>query len=120
MDSKLNDFLQGDVWLFDPDPIVGNEIGTKKRPALIISCNSFNRGRSGLVIVIPMTSKCKKVLTHVQVDPPEGGLTQVSYCLCEQIRSVSVDRLISKIGSVKSKKIMRDIQNWIADLTFID
>lgn len=120
MDLKMNNFQQGDVWLFDPDPIVVSEIGTKKRPALIISCNTFNKGRSGLVIVVPMTSKCKKVLTHVQVDPPEGGLSQTSYCLCEQVRAISVDRLISKIGSVKSKKILMDIRNWISDLTFVD
>jgi mRNA interferase MazF len=116
----MNNFSQGDIWYFDPDPVEGNEQGTKVRPGLIISCNSFNRGRSGLLLVVPLTTKCKNIPTHVCIDPPEGGLSQVSYCMCEQVRSVSVTRIKSKIGSVKAKKILTQIRDWISDLTLIE
>jgi mRNA interferase MazF len=66
--------LQGDIWLFDPDPIKGNEIGKKVRPAVIISNDQWNKIRSGLVILVPMTSVYKGISTHIQIDPPDGGL----------------------------------------------
>jgi mRNA interferase MazF len=47
---KKNNPLQGEIWLFDPDPVKGNEIGKKVRPALVVSNNLMNEGASGLVI----------------------------------------------------------------------
>jgi mRNA interferase MazF len=120
MALKTNNFVQGDIWLFNPDPTTGNEVGKKNRPGLIISCNAFNRGKSGLVIVVPLTSKQKGVLTHVQIDPPEGGLLKTSYCMCEHVRSISVERLIKKIGIVRSFKILHEVREWISDLTLVE
>lgn len=117
---KMNNPLQGEVWLFDPDPIIGNKIGKKIRPCLIISSNSWNKIRSGLVIIIPMTSIAKDILTHVRIDPPEGGLSTVSYALCEQIRSISKERLSKRLGLVKSGSIMNEVRTWILDLTRIE
>jgi mRNA interferase MazF len=48
------------------------------------------------VIVVPLTSKVKKsrtILAHLEVDPPEGGLKTPSVILCDQLRSISKDRL---------------------------
>lgn len=112
--------LQGEIWLFDPDPIIGNEIGKKIRPCLIISNNHWNKIRSGLVIIIPLTSIDKNILTHVRIDPPEGGLSTVSFALCEQIRSISKERLKKKLGVVKSQTLMSEIRSWILDLTRFD
>ena len=89
----MNNPLQGEIWLFDPDPTIGNEIGKKIRPCLIVSNNNWNKIRTGLVIIIPLTSVKKQISTHVQLDPPEGGLTVQSFALCEQIRSISKERL---------------------------
>ncbi|MBF5059143.1 type II toxin-antitoxin system PemK/MazF family toxin [Candidatus Neptunochlamydia vexilliferae] len=91
---------QGEIWLFDPDPINGREVGTKVRPALIISADSFNEGLSALVIVVPMTSKDQGIFSHVRFDPPEGGIKVPSFAVCEQIRSISKNRLIKKMGMV--------------------
>jgi mRNA interferase MazF len=52
------------------------------------------------VIVIPITSKAKGIRTHVQMQPPEGGLTTISYAKCEDIRSISKDRLSRRMGAV--------------------
>ncbi|MFI5343343.1 MAG: type II toxin-antitoxin system PemK/MazF family toxin [Chlamydiales bacterium] len=116
----MNNPMQGEVWFFDPDPIIGNEIGKKIRPCLIISSNSWNKIRSGLVIIVPITSVDKNILTHVRIDPPDGGLKNISFALCEQIRSISKERLKHKIGSVKSHSIMNEIRGWILDLTRIE
>lgn len=99
---KMSNPLQGEIWLFDPDPIKGNEIGKKVRPCLIISNNNWNKVRTGLVIIIPITSAKKDVLTHVRIAPPEGGLQVESFALCEHIRSISRDRLVKRLGYIKS------------------
>lgn len=120
MNNPPNNPQQGEIWLFDSDPIVGNEIGKKIRPCLIVSSNNWNKIRSGLVIVVPMTSVDKNILTHVRIDPPEGGLKSVSFALCEQIRSISKERLKKRMGLVKSRQILKEIHAWIGDLTRIE
>ena len=111
---------QGEIWLFDPDPTKGREIGKKVRPALIISSDSFNKGSSGLVIIIPMTSKDKKIFSHIRFDPPEGGVKVTSFAACEHIRSITKERLIKKMGTVKNIMKLIEVQSWIKDLIWIE
>jgi len=47
-----------------------------------------------------ITSKGKGICTHVEMQPPEGGLSMVSYAKCEDIRSISKDRLSRRMGAV--------------------
>lgn len=115
-----NQPLQGEIWLFDPDPIKGNEIGKKVRPVVIISNDHWNKIRSGLVIIVPLTSVNKGISTHIQIDPPEGGVSISSFAMCEQIRSISRERLIKKLGKISSKALLKKIRSWILDLTNID
>ena len=51
-------------------------------------------------VVLPITSKDKGIPFHVEVNPPEGGLTQKSFVKCEDVRSISVERLDKKWGIV--------------------
>ena len=116
----MHNLLQGEIWLFDPEPTIGTEIGKKVRPCMIVSNNSRNKIRSGLVIIIPLTSVNKNIISHIKIDPPEGGLKETSYAVCEQIRSISRERLKKRMGIVRSRAIMQDIFTWIIDLTRID
>jgi mRNA interferase MazF len=93
---------RGDIWMADLDPIRGREqAGT--RPVLVISVDAFNRGPSELVVALPLTSKNKRILYHVPVIPPEGGLSVPSYIKCEDIRSLSVERLAQYRGRVSQE-----------------
>ncbi len=83
---------RGDVWLADLGPTRGRE-QTGERPVLIISTNPFNQGRSRLVIAVPFTTRQRGLPIHVEVRPPDGGLRDVSFAMCEQVRSLAVDRL---------------------------
>lgn len=95
---------RGDVWLVSLDPVRGHEqAGT--RPALGVSVDRFNLGPAGLVVVLPITSRSKGVALHVPVLPPEGGLTLPSFVKCEDVRSVSVDRLVRRLGSVQASTL---------------
>lgn len=115
-----NSALQCEIWLFDTDPIKGNELGKKIRPGIIISNDFMNKGQSGLVIIVPMTSVYKGIQSHIQINPPEGGLKEKSFALCEQIRAISKQRLIKKIGIIKSKEILIEIRGWILDLISLE
>lgn len=120
MASKKHNPSQGDVWLFDPDPVKGNELGKKVRPCLIISNNFLNKGFSGLTIIIPITSSFKNIPSHICIPPLEGGLSNQSYAICEQVRCITKERLIKKIGSIKSKQILKEIEFWIRDFIKIE
>lgn len=120
MASKKPSPKQGEIWLFDPDPTKGREIGKKVRLGLVISSDSFNKGLSELVIIVPMTSKDKGIFSHVRFDPPDGGITLPSFAVCEQIRSISKNRLIKKMGIVKNALKLREVHSWISDLIWIE
>lgn len=110
---------QGEIWLFDPDPTKGCEIGKKIRPCLVISNNTWNAIASGLVIVVPLTSVKKQISTHVPIIPPEGGLITESFALCEQIRSISKERLLKRMGVV-SESTLKIVHSWIIDLISLE
>jgi mRNA interferase MazF len=90
---------RGDVWSISLDPTRGREqSGT--RPALVISVDKFNHGPADLIVVLPITSMDKHQPIHVPVRPPEGGLSTTSFIKCEDIRSVSKQRLKQFYGAV--------------------
>ena len=95
---------RGEIWLVNLSPIRGREqAGT--RPALIVSVDLFNHGAAELVVVIPVTSKAKGIPLHVEVNPPEGGLSLKSFVKCEDVRSISTARLMKKSGKVSPEII---------------
>lgn len=100
----MTNILRGEVWLIDLNPVKGHE-QAGKRPCLVISVNLFNQGASGLAVVLPITSKDKKIPFHVKINSPEAGLKVKSFIKCEDIRSVSLERFIKKLGMVDNKII---------------
>lgn len=87
------------------NPIRGRE-QSGKRPCLIVSVDLFNQGASELVVVLPVTSKDKRIPWHVEVNPPEGGLIQRSFIKCEDVRSISIERLFELWGAVCPTTLM--------------
>ena len=90
---------RGDIWLADLNPLRGHE-QAGGRPVLVVSVDPFNQSRADLVVVIPITSTLRPIPFHVVVQPPEGGLTNPSALLCEAVRSISKDRLVTRWGTV--------------------
>ncbi len=91
--------VAGDIWLCRLDPIEGRE-QAGIRPVLIVSGNRYNALPAKLVIIVPVTSRNRNVAFHLPVDPPEGGLREVSYVLTDQPRTVSTSRLLERWGVV--------------------
>lgn len=100
----MSDIFRGEIWLVNLDPTLGREqAGT--RPALVISENLFNQSYADLVIVIPITSQNKNIRSHVPVSKGEGGLTLASYAKCEDVRSISKQRLKKRLGKVSEQTV---------------
>jgi mRNA interferase MazF len=102
---------RGDVWTVSLDPAKGRE-HQGRRPALVLSVDPFNHGPADLIVVVPITSKAKGIPFHVRVTPPEGGLKQESYIKCEDVRSISKERLLQQLGAV-TPQTMKHVEDRV-------
>jgi mRNA interferase MazF len=97
---------RGEIWLVDLNPVVGHEqAGT--RPALIVSVDEFNHGPADLVTLLPITSRARNLVSRVRVPAGEGGLAVDSYIKCEEVRTVSRDRLGRRLGKPDAKYLLQ-------------
>lgn len=104
----MPDPSRGEVWLADLGTGRGHE-QAGQRPVLVLSVDGFNQGLSGLVMVLPLTSKTTKsrhIAAHIPVTPPEGGLKSPSVVLCDQLRTISKDRLANCWGTTSAGTLM--------------
>lgn len=95
---------RGEIWLVDLNPTRGHE-QSGVRPAVIISVDEFNSCPADLVIVVPITSKNKNIPMHVEIQPEHNGLAKTSFAKPEDIRSISKERLVKKIGQLPKEKL---------------
>jgi mRNA interferase MazF len=99
---------RGEVWLINLDPTLGAEI-KKIRPAVIVSNNDL--GKLPLRVIVPITDwKSQYAIAEWMVElVPDtiNKLSKVSAADCFQVRSVSTQRLIRKIGVVSFEDIAR-------------
>jgi mRNA interferase MazF len=91
---------RGDVWLVDFGEPVGRE-QAGRRPALVVSADGLNAGPAGVVIVVPVTTARRGLPSHVELDSGESGLSEISYAKCEDVKSVSDRRLVTRLGSAE-------------------
>jgi mRNA interferase MazF len=94
---------QSEIWLIDLDPTKGAEI-QKKRPAIIVSDDRL--GKLPLKVIVPITDwkdNYDIAPWMVKVEPTTtNGLSKTSCADCFQIRSLSQERLIKKLGYIDS------------------
>lgn len=90
---------RSEVWLVDFGDPVGRE-QSGRRPAVIVSADALNESRAGVVVVVPITTAYRGLPSHVEIDPGSSGLDEVSYAKCEDVKSVSEQRLIGRLGAV--------------------
>jgi mRNA interferase MazF len=86
------------VWLVDFGDPVGRE-QSGRRPAVFVSADPLNESRAGVVIVIPITTTHRGLPSHVEIEPGGSGLDEVSYAKCEDVKSISEERLVAQIGA---------------------
>ena len=111
---------QGEIWQIALDPAIGAEM-KKNRPALIINDDAL--GKLPLKIIAPITD-WKDIYGNypwmVRITPTnKNGLSKVSAVDCFQIRSVSVERLVTLIGFVEREIITGAQEAVITVIGFI-
>lgn len=90
---------RGEVYNIDLGQPIGHEPGFT-RPAIVASADILNNGAGGLVVVVPVTSAAYGLRSHVEVAPGTSGLAHTSYARCDQLRTVSTERLASRLGMI--------------------
>jgi mRNA interferase MazF len=102
---------RGEVWLIRLDPGVGHEI-QKTRPAVVITNDDYNR-HNWVVLALPLTSRDTAANDQVLIQPPEGGLTNTSVTLPDQLRAIDRSRMVKKLGRLQPFTILQiNHSNW--------
>ncbi|HRX15439.1 MAG TPA: type II toxin-antitoxin system PemK/MazF family toxin [Spirochaetota bacterium] len=104
---------KGEIWLVNFDPTVGSEV-SKKRPAIVMSSNVI--GILPLRIIVPVTSWQEKFANNPWLIKIEKNLTNNlnndSTADAFQVKSISNERFIKKIGSI-SDSLVNEIKMGI-------
>ena len=101
---------RGEIRLVDFGRALPSET-TDTRPAIIVSNDGANMtaahlGR-GAITVVPMTSNVSQVYPfQVLVTEDESGLDRDSKAQAEQVRTVSIERVRDRLGSVPPDRML--------------
>ncbi len=97
---------RGQVWLYNADPTIGDEIG---RIRLTVIVSNDEMGVLRLKVVVPITGWQEvfaQVVWMVKIEPSkENGLSKRSAADTFQVRSVSQQRLVKQIGTLSEATI---------------
>jgi mRNA interferase MazF len=98
---------QSEIWLINLDPTIGAEI-KKTRPAIVVNDNSL--GKLPLKIIVPLTDWKERYeiapwMVYIKPDSL-NNLSKESAADCFQIRSISEERFIRKIGRISSSNLV--------------
>ncbi len=105
---------QGEIWLIEFNPQVGEEI-KKVRPAVVVSSDVI--GKLPLKTVVPITNWNEKFSQYpwiLKIEPTnENGLKKISGIDAFQVKNLSHQRFIKKIGFI-DEGIIGEIHKRIA------
>jgi len=95
---------RGEIYRVNLDPVVGSETG-KTRPALVLQNDLANRS-SPTVTIVPISGRVERIYPfQVRIPVGEGGLPRESKALCEQIRTVSRQRVGQRLGELPADRL---------------
>ncbi len=91
-----------EIWLVNWNPGRGSE-QEGIRPSLIIQTDAGNINPNyPNTIVLAISTKGRELLFHIKVKPSStNGLKSSSFIKCEQILTISKERLVEKIGTLE-------------------
>ena len=105
--------LRGDVYWADLNPVRGRE-QAGLRPVLVLSQDIFNR-RSETVIAMAITSQPQRAGFPLALALPDGTLPKPSWVKISQVRTISIDRLGKRIGSMGPEDL-NQVVNGLVEL----
>ena len=100
--------LRGDILWADLSPTVGSE-QAGSRPVVVLSENVFN-DRSGTVIAVAVTSQEPRASFPLSMEITSAKLPKRSWVKISQIRTLSVQRLGSRLGHLSPEELARVLE----------
>jgi mRNA interferase MazF len=100
--------LRGELRWADLDPTRGRE-QSGLRPVLILSHDIFNE-RSGTVIAMALTSQPQRAGFPLTLELDSSKLKKAAWLKISQIRTLSVERIGKRLGTVSSEELDRAIE----------
>lgn len=95
--------LRGEIRWAELNPTRGHE-QARRRPVLVLSHDIFNK-RSGTVIAMAVTSQPQKARFPLTYPLESRQLPKPSWVKISQIRTLSVDRIGRKLGTVEPEQL---------------
>jgi mRNA interferase MazF len=102
--------LRGDIVWADLDPTRGHE-QAGRRPVLVISHDVFNE-HSGTVIAMALTSQPPKAGFPLTAELDLPGLPKRSWVKISQVRTLSLERLGSRLAKVPAEKMIQILEGF--------
>ena len=99
---------RGELYWVDWNPARGSE-QAGRRPALIVQNDAANTNpRYPNTIVAAVSTSGRPVATHISLAPSaRNGLSAASHVKCEQLVTISKDRLLGRIGEIAPEDLAR-------------
>jgi mRNA interferase MazF len=97
--------LRGDVRWADLNPVRGHE-QAGRLPVLVLSHDVFN-DRSGTVVAVALTSQEPRAGFPLMLESKATGLGKRSWIKISQIRTLSVDRIGSRLARASEEELAR-------------
>lgn len=95
--------LRGEIRWADLNPVRGRE-QAGRRPVLILSQDVFNE-RSGTVIAVALTSQPQRAGFPLTLELSQTVLPKQSWIKISQIRTLSVERIGSRLGRAAPEEL---------------
>lgn len=92
------------VWSIDFDPQVGHE-QAGRRPGIVVASTFACSSITGLVIVVPCTTTLRGLPYQ-----PRVNLTRPSAAMCDQVKSISRDRLAHLLPVTLTKEEIAEVR----------
>lgn len=100
------------VWFADLGIPVGHE-QRGKRPAIVVSSLFHLKLPSGILYVVPLTTRNRGLPHHTEVSSKQSGLMKTSWARTDDLQSISVQRLVGEkpLGKLSDKEI-DGVRRW--------
>jgi len=109
----MTDLRRGDVVLVSFPFVAGGELERKRRPALIVQSDRYNRRRAAVILVAITSSRMHHELPSkvaVSMDSPEGreaGLRLDSVVDCQTVVTVPREAIQDRLGRLPVETMRR-------------
>jgi mRNA interferase MazF len=107
----------GEIWVAELDPTLGHEQGGR-RPIVVVSSNGLHALPINMVVVVPVTSHDRGLVTQPRINGPDSGLRQASFARPEDMRAIDASRLQRRLGRVGNDDMaeIRKVMRYFLDL----